>query len=164
MDFTWLVKPPFYYQNTMLKTGPIVIVEDDADDQHLMQEALHSLYLTNPILFFAQGSAALHYLKTTADEPFIILCDINMPGMNGLEFLKKVHSELPVQKRGIPFIFFSTSATPDAMQKAYSMHVQGFFVKPHAMAETKRVLQLIISYWQTCRYPNNRESKQPWHH
>jgi CheY-like chemotaxis protein len=148
----------------MLKTGPIVIVEDDADDQHLMQEALQSLYLANPILFFSQGSTALQYLKTSADEPFIILCDINMPGMNGLEFLNKVHTELPSHRRSIPFIFFSTSATPDAMQKAYSMHVQGFFVKPHAMADTKRVLQLIINYWQICRHPNNKDVRQPWHH
>ena len=147
----------------MSKTGPIIIVEDDADDQSLMQEALQSLYLTNSLLFFEQGSAAFHYLKTTTDEPFIILCDMNMPGMNGLEFLKKIHSELPVRKREIPFIFFSTSATPDAMQQAYGMYVQGFFVKPHAMTETKRVLQLIIQYWQTCRYPNNKEQLATYH-
>jgi CheY-like chemotaxis protein len=142
----------------MLKTGPIVIVEDDADDQHLMQEVLQSLYVNNPILFFNRGTAALQYLQTTNDEPFIILCDMNMPGMNGLELLNKIHTELPAHKQSIPFIFFSTSATPDAMQKAYSMYAQGFFVKPHAMADTKRVLQLIINYWQTCRYPNNKES------
>lgn len=146
-----------YCQSSMSKTGPIIIVEDDADDQSLMQEALQSLYLSNSLLFFEQGNAAFHYLKTTTDEPFIILCDMNMPGMNGLEFLRKIHTELPLRKREIPFIFFSTSATQDAMQQAYGMYVQGFFVKPHAMAETKRVLQLIIQYWQTCRYPNNKE-------
>lgn len=146
-----------YCQNSMSKTGPIIIVEDDADDQNLMQEALQSLYLANSLLFFDQGSAAFQYLKNTTGEPFIILCDMNMPGMNGLDFLKKIHTELPQRKRNIPFIFFSTSATPDAMQEAYGMYVQGFFVKPHAMAETKRVLQLIIQYWQTCRYLNNKE-------
>ena len=146
-----------YCQNSMSKTGPIIIVEDDADDQSLIQEALQTLYLTNPLVFFEQASAALHYLRTTTDEPFIILCDMNMPGMNGMDFLKKMHTELPLRKRDIPFIFFSTSATPDAIQQAYGMYVQGFFVKPHAMSETKRVLQLIIQYWQTCRYPNNKE-------
>jgi DNA-binding NarL/FixJ family response regulator len=77
--------------------------------------------------------------------------------MNGLEFLKKIHAELPAFKRNFPFIFFSTSAMPDAIQKAYGLYVQGFFVKPHAMAETKRMLQLIINYWQVCRYPVSQE-------
>jgi CheY-like chemotaxis protein len=141
----------------MLKQGPILIVEDDADDQSLIQEALQTLYLENSLLFFEQGSTALQYLKTTTDQPFLILCDMNMPGMNGLEFLKKIQTELPQHIRTVPFIFFSTSATPDAMQQAYSFNAQGFFVKPNAISETKWMLQLIITYWQNSYHPNNKE-------
>ena len=140
----------------------ILLVEDNPDMLMMLTQVLK--WGGYEVIAGRSGQEGLDQLDATNHLPDLIISDLSMPDMNGLEFLNKVHTELPSHKRSVPFIFFSTSATPDAIKKAYSMHVQGFFVKPHAMAETKRVLQLIISYWQTCRHPNNRESRQSWNH
>lgn len=137
----------------MFNRGAIVIIEDDPDDQNLMEEALNALYITNPLHFFDRGDKAIAFLRELKEQPFLILCDMNLPGMNGLELLEKISGDSVLQNKKVPFIFFSTSATPAAVQKAYGMYAQGFFVKPHAMGETKKVLQMIINYWQSCRYP-----------
>jgi CheY-like chemotaxis protein len=137
----------------MFNKSAIVIIEDDPDDQHLIGEALQALHLPNPLHFFDRGDKALAFLHDYQGAPFLILCDMNMPGMNGLELLEKMYKDNRLQNKKAPFIFFSTSATPVAIRKAYSFFAQGFFVKPHAIAETKRLLQMIINYWQVCQHP-----------
>ena len=71
----------------VIKTETVVrvlLVEDDEDDQYLIKEAVQALGLPNEVRFFSNGQLALDYLEITAEQPFIILCDINMPIMNGL--------------------------------------------------------------------------------
>jgi CheY-like chemotaxis protein len=138
-----------------IKQGPIVIVEDDIDDQDIMKEILQSLKISNEILFFANGIDALNYLHGTTQQPFLILCDVNLPKMNGFEFRSKIHDNEYLRKKSIPFIFFSTNAGPDAVQKAYDLTVQGFFVKSSSLEEIQQIITMIINYWTHCKHPNN---------
>lgn len=137
------------------KNGPLVIIEDDLDDQEIIKEIFESLALTNALLLFIDGFEALTYLQTTTEQPFLILCDINLPKINGLELREQINKDERLRKKSIPFIFFSTNASRDAVEKAYEMTVQGFFVKDHSLKELRDRLSMIIRYWSYCKHPNN---------
>ena len=69
----------------MNKTGPIVIIEDDKDDQDILTEIFNELAYENEVIFFEDSVLALEYLTATEIEPFLVLSDINMPKLNGME-------------------------------------------------------------------------------
>ena len=77
----------------MSKQGPILIIEDDRDDQHLLTEVFTTLNIKNELKFFENGNTALHYLQTTLDQPFIILSDVNLPGMSGPELKRSINED-----------------------------------------------------------------------
>ena len=138
----------------MNKTGPIIIIEDDPDDQEIFAEIFTRLNYPNEIIFFSDGEDALEFLNLTKDLPFLILSDINMPRLNGLELKKKIHTNAALQIKCIPYLFFTTSATKDAVLDAYSISAQGFFIKDHSAAELEKTLSLMIEYWKRCHAPN----------
>jgi CheY-like chemotaxis protein len=138
----------------MNKGGPIIIIEDDSDDQEIMQEVFKELDYKNEIRFFSDGDEALKYLTATEIEPFIIFSDINLPKLNGMELRAKIHENEDLRIKSIPYLFFSTSAEQKHIIDAYSKSVQGFFVKPHTYAELKSTIKVIVEYWQKCVSPN----------
>ena len=138
----------------MNKVGPIIVIEDDSDDQELLVIVFKELGFRNEIIFFEDGEEALDYLIKSDVEPFIILSDINMPKLNGLELRKKVHTNEDLRIKCIPYLFFSTSAEQKYVVDAYSESVQGFFVKPHSFDKLKRTIRIIVEYWQECESPN----------
>lgn len=137
----------------MNKTGPIVIIEDDLEDQELLADVFKELKVANEVLFFSDGQKALDYLVTTHIKPFIIFSDINMPKLSGAELREKIHNNEDLRLKSIPYLFFSTSAEQKAVVEAYSKSVQGFFVKPHSFDKLSRVIRIIIEYWQECISP-----------
>ena len=138
----------------MNRRGPIVIIEDDIDDQELFQEAFKSLNYQNEVIFFGDGDAALKYLTETEVEPFIMFSDINMPILSGIELREKIHQNEQLRLKSIPFLFFSTSAEQKHVVDAYSKSVQGFFVKPSSFSGLKETLKIILEYWLKCVSPN----------
>ncbi|OIV40558.1 response regulator [Flavobacterium johnsoniae] len=138
----------------MNKRGPIVIIEDDIDDQEFLGQAFEKLQYPNEIIFFADGEQALQYLTETSIEPFIIFSDINMPKLNGIELRSKVHENEDLRMKSIPFLFFSTAAEQQHVVEAYSKSVQGFFIKPFDFNEMVVMIKNIVEYWQSCVSPN----------
>jgi CheY-like chemotaxis protein len=136
-------------------SGPIVIVEDDVDDQEIVAEILKELEAPNELLIFDNCTDALHFLKFATKQPFIILCDINLPQLNGLEFKKDIDTDSALRQKCVPFIFFSTAATKPIVTEAYTrMTVQGFFQKSSNIKELKHQLYIIMEYWRLCKHPN----------
>jgi CheY-like chemotaxis protein len=133
--------------------GPIVIVEDDPDDIYIIQKALERLKVQNKLRFFHGGSGLLDYLLTTEELPFIIICDINLPKINGTEIKEKVNKDSFLRKKSIPFIFLSTTKNPVTINKAYELIVQGFFHKPDNFEEMVSMMKIIIDYWLICKHP-----------
>lgn len=138
----------------MNKIGPIIIIEDDHGDQALLTLVFEELNYANEIIFFRDGEEALEFLTLTAIEPFIILSDINMPKLNGLELMEKIHTNEDLRIKCIPYLFFSTSSEQKYVVDAYSKSVQGFFVKPYSFEELKQTIKIIVEYWQKCESPH----------
>ncbi len=139
----------------MSRKGPILLIEDDEDDQFLISQALQSLSISNPVQIFLTGFEALTYLETTTEQPFLILCDINMPLLSGLELRGLINQNERLRRKAIPFVFLTTTANAEYVQKAYDESVQGFFQKADSHAGLRDQLKLIIDYWQACLHPNN---------
>jgi CheY-like chemotaxis protein len=141
----------------MNRHGPVVVIEDDDDDQAILKEVFETLNYPNEVIFFSDGQEALDYLHQTEVLPFLILSDINMPKLDGFALRQKLKSDAALQLKCIPYLFISTAATQKAVIDAYSLSVQGFFVKQSSLAEIEATISAIMEYWKRCAAPNNFE-------
>jgi CheY-like chemotaxis protein len=141
--------------DSKLINAPILVVDDDPDDQFLIQRIFERLGILSPVLFFDNGKDALHYLSNTREETFLIMSDINMPIMNGLELRERINRNESLRQKSIPFVFFSTAARPADVNAAYDMTVQGFFVKDADLESMQESLEIIFRYWTRCKHPNS---------
>ena len=133
---------------------PIIQIEDDADDQLLVLKALQASSITNPVRFFNNGQQVLDYLSSTLEQPLIILCDVRMPVMDGFELRDRIDADEYLRNKSIPFIFFSTWANKELVDRAYEGTIQGYHQKQASFEELKEELALIIAYWKRCLHPN----------
>ncbi len=140
---------------TMKVSGAILVIDDDEDDHHILKTACEKLGVSETLKFFYDGHSLLKYLKSTTEQPYIILCDINMPRIDGIKLRHTIWHDEALRKKSIPFIFFSTAASPSQVKEAYDLTVQGFFLKGQTMDETERKLRLIFEYWGESRHPNS---------
>jgi len=138
----------------MNKNGSIIIIEDDLDDQALLAEVFNELKYKNEVLYFNDGVLAYDHLVNNHIEPFIVISDINLPKLNGMELREKIHNNEDLRLKCTPYLFFTTSSEQQHVIDAYSKSVQGFFVKPNSFDELKRSMKLIIDYWKECVSPN----------
>lgn len=138
----------------MNKNGPVVVIEDDEDDQFMLNEIFKKLNYKNQIVFFKDGNEALRYLNKTETVPFLILSDINMPMINGFELRNKIATNEQLHIKCIPYLFFTTSATKQSVIDAYALSVQGFFVKPNSLDELESIVRKIMEYWKECIAPS----------
>jgi len=135
--------------------GPIIIVEDDKDDRDIIEEVLEELNIPNEIVWFKRCVDAFDYLKTHTNQPFLIFCDINLPGLSGLEFKRQIDADKELRKKSIPFVFLSTSTDKKYVDEAYmEMTVQGYFQKANSYVEIKNTVKAILEYWKICKHPN----------
>jgi CheY-like chemotaxis protein len=132
--------------------GPIIILEDDLDDQEILREVLEELKVPYRIDFYTQAKDVLEYLYTTPEKPFIIFSDVNLPSMNGLELRRIINEDDYLRQKSIPFVFLSTSADEFAVKEAYNLTVQGYFVKQHSIPDIKATVKLVIEYWERCKH------------
>ncbi len=136
------------------KSGPIIVIEDDLDDQELLEESFKFLNYPNKVIFFSDGYEALAYIEKSDAQPFLILSDINMPKISGFELKEKIHNNEQLKVRCIPYLFFTTGAQRKAVYDAYSMSAQGFFIKPNSLTELQNTIRKIVEYWQECYSPS----------
>jgi len=132
-------------------------VEDDMDDQEIIIDALKTLGLQNEIKTFDTGQKALDFLKIMEKQPFLIISDVNLPVMNGLQLKSEIQNNEYLRSKSIPFIFLTTSGDKKAVEEAYDLQVQGFFVKEITYEGINKQLRGIVDYWKSCRHPNFKE-------
>jgi len=147
----------YYFAKTIAMltnaAGPFLLVEDDEDDEKLFVEILQSFNIPNSIMCFRNGKDLLTYLRASEEVPFMILCDINMPVMDGFMLRNKMNEDRALRGRSTPFIFFSTHAGTATVQKAYQLCIQGFFQKGNSVTELTQALRTIVDYWSVSQRP-----------
>jgi CheY-like chemotaxis protein len=139
----------------MNRKGPVIIIEDDQDDKELLEEVFKKLNYSNQLLFFKDGEEALIFLNEMSVIPFLILSDINLPRLDGFALREKIKLDAKLQLKCIPYLFFTTASTQKSVVDAYSLSVQGFFIKQNNMAELEKTISVIMEYWQRCTSPNS---------
>ena len=134
---------------------PIIQIEDDSDDHYLVQQALKASSIPNPVHFFSDGQHVLAYLRETQEKPLLILCDVKMPDMDGFQLRDQIEADEYLKEKAIPFIFFSTWANQELVDKAYRNTIQGYHQKQSSFDGLQRELALIVAYWKSCLHPNS---------
>jgi CheY-like chemotaxis protein len=143
-----------FYVSIHMRIGPIILVEDDLDDQEMMMDVFKLLQVPNEIKIFDTAVAAFDYLLSTNDKPFIIFSDVNLPKMTGAQLKKKINENDRLRRRSIPFVFLTTTSSHPAVLEAFDNNAQGFFTKPHDMRSLKEMVEMILNYWKLSRHPD----------
>jgi CheY-like chemotaxis protein len=138
-------------------TGKIVLIDDHAFEKEFLVMALEELNIKAELEFFSTPEKALEYLRTTKDTIFLIISDMNMPKMDGLDFKKIIDKEPELRSKSVPFIFSSSGATKRQLEQAYEYRLQGYFLKPQEVKDMAKQLELIINYWIVSVRPDSEE-------
>ena len=137
-----------------MNSAPILIVDDDGEDREFISDAWNDLEFKNPLLFFDNGNDVLEYLAKEHVNPFLIICDVNIPRMDGFELKQILLNNTNTRYRSIPFVFWSTQVSNAQIQKAYDLGVNGFFLKENNLNDLKQSLIDIVKYWKKSKTPD----------
>lgn len=139
-------------QNEHFRTVSLLIVDDDDIDATALRRALHKLKLLNPLYRAKDGLEALEILRNgEIPGPYIILLDINMPRMNGIEFLEVLRAD-PELTHAIVFVL-TTSKSDEDIIAAYREHVAGYLLKQRMDSDFLQVVGLLDHYWKVIELP-----------
>lgn len=138
----------------MKHSGPVIFIDDDPDDHAICEEILKEIGVKNPIICFHRCEDVLEYLaRETDSQPYIIICDINIPRLNGIQLKKLIDESPELKKKSIPFVHYSTSGNQSLVERAFENNIQGFFVKETSVEGIKSVFRRIFDYWGTSLHP-----------
>lgn len=134
-------------------TGKIILVDDEKYEKELLELALREKQWNVKVEYFNNGQDALEHMRTTEDKLFLVISDMNMPKMSGMELKKAIDEDKTLREKSMPFIFVSGGSSNEQVSEAYDYRVQGYFEKPSSVAEQAEVLDLIIKYWIVSKHP-----------
>lgn len=131
---------------------PILLVEDDKVDSMTVKRALKEISVSNTLIVAENGEEALEYLRNDQNElPCIVLLDLNMPRMNGIEFLDVAKKDNALKK--IPVIVLTTSKEERDRMNSFDMGVAGYMIKPVDYKQFVEVIKTINIYWTLSEMP-----------
>jgi DNA-binding NtrC family response regulator len=137
--------------------GKIILVDDEKYEKDFLQRALENRNWKINIEYFSNVDEALEHLKKNADEIFLIISDMAMPRVNGMEFKKLIDQDPYLKQKAIPFIFACNSISRKDVIEAYKYNVQGYFQKPMLPAQQADMLEIIIQYWINSVHPDKSD-------
>jgi len=132
----------------------ILLVEDDEIDVKAFQRAFKKLNITNPLQVARDGKEGLDFLEAHAgseDMPSLVILDINMPRMSGLELLKKIRSD--ERLRHLVIFMLTTSNDERDKFEAYDLNVAGYMLKTDMGRGFQRAIELVDNYWRVIEFP-----------
>ncbi len=136
----------------MLKTRPLLLIEDDKVDAMTVKRAMEEIGVIESFVHLSNGEEALDYLQSEVNEkPCLILLDLNMPRMNGIEFLEKAREDPAI--RNIPVVVLTTSREDCDIVKTFKKSVAGYLVKPVDYDQFVEQMRVISECWALSRPP-----------
>lgn len=140
-----------------LSVVKFLVVDDDEIDVELLKRAFKKLKIANPVVQAKDGIDALDVLRGTGgrtklDPPYIILLDINMPRMSGLEFLEEIRNDEDL-RRAVVFMLTTSDDEADIL-KSYEKNISGYVIKGQASKTFEEALRMLDYYWRVVELPN----------
>jgi CheY-like chemotaxis protein len=137
----------------MRNLKPILLVEDDSVDAMTVKRALKDLNVTNRLVHTINGEEALNHLRAESNgNPCVILLDLNMPKMNGVEFLKVVKDDDVL--KSIPVVVLTTSQEEQDVVESFKLSAAGYIVKPVDYKKFVEAMRTIYVYWTLSELPD----------
>ena len=138
--------PNSILEKTHKEPVTILMADDDHEDRELVIEALRSAKLANDFHAVEDGRELIDYLqKSSNPRPHLILLDLNMPRMSGLEALKEIKKDAHLKR--IPIIMLTTSASDRDIVESYELGVNSYITKPVDFSGLTKALKAISDYW-----------------
>jgi CheY-like chemotaxis protein len=134
----------------------ILLVDNDTVDTMAVKRAFRELKITNPVVEAHDGIEALERLRgengyEKVREPLLILLELNMPRMGGIEFLQELRND-PLLRRTLVFVM-STSSADEDRRLAYEKNIAGYFLKHGSKEDFLEAIRMLERYWQTIEFP-----------
>jgi len=137
----------------MRSSKPILLVEDDSVDAMTIKRALKDLKITNPLIHRIDGDEALEYLRAPGNnKPCVILLDLNMPKMNGIEFLSVVKADKLLKR--IPVVVLTASREESDKVGSFELSVAGYMTKQTDYKKFVETIRMIDLYWTLSELPS----------
>jgi CheY-like chemotaxis protein len=128
----------------------ILLVEDDEVDVKALKWAFEKLKVANPLVIARDGVEALE-LMASLSRPYLVITDINMPRMNGIELLRKIRQSVDYRD-SIVFVLTTSNDEQDKID-AYDLNVAGYMLKTDMGTSFTRAISLIDNYWKVVEFP-----------
>jgi CheY-like chemotaxis protein len=132
----------------------ILLVEDDEVDVKALKWAFEKLKVANPLVIARDGVEALE-LMASLQRPYLVITDINMPRMNGIELLRQIRQN-PDFSDSIVFVLTTSNDEQDKID-AYNLNVAGYMLKTDMGTSFTRAISLIDNYWKVVEFPTGPE-------
>lgn len=140
----------------MRSSKPILLIEDDVVDIMTVKRAMKDLQITSELVSARDGEEALTHLRDDRKaKPGVILLDLNMPKMNGSEFMKVVKANRTLRK--IPIVVLTTSNSDLDISRSFELGAAGYMVKSVDYKRFMEIIRAIDLYWTLSRLPSNGE-------
>jgi two-component system response regulator len=131
----------------------ILLVEDSASDAEMTIKALKKNNLANKLLHLKDGAAALDFIfgegefinRNVEDKPRVILLDLKMPKVNGLEVLERIRAD--VRTRAIPIVMLTSSKEDPDIKRCYELGVNSYVIKPVEFDEFQKAISNLGLFW-----------------
>lgn len=141
-----------------MQSQAVWIIDNDGDDQEVVRQVWQELNLPNELVFLEGADHALQMLEKITVAPFIIICELNLPAINGFE-LRRIMLEKNQKKfKSVPFIFWTTQASESQIVQAYDLSVHGLFIKDSDFKELKNTFICILNYWLKSKMPSKKNN------
>ncbi len=137
----------------MQNAKPVLLVEDDIVNAMAVRRVFSDLRVPKPVVHSENGEEALKYLRDGSNgRPELILLDLNMPGMNGIEFLRIIKGDSVL--RSIPVVMLTTSDDERDIAECFDLNVAGYVIKPLDGELFVETLETVARYWCRSELPD----------